>query len=68
MTELGRQPWIIYGIMETSEGVSNVPVSQVWFSIITISLFYAILFVMDYILTVVRIKKGILARDGGGVA
>ena len=68
VTELGRQPWIIYGIMETSEGVSDVPVSQVWFSIITICLFYVILFVMDYILTVVRIKKGILARDGGGAA
>jgi cytochrome d ubiquinol oxidase subunit I len=65
VTELGRQPWIIYNIMKTSEGVSDVPVQQVWFSIITIVLFYAILFVMDYVLTISRIKKGILPRDGG---
>lgn len=65
VTELGRQPYIIYGVMETSSGVSNVPVQQVWFSIITIVLFYAILFIMDYVLTITRIKKGILPRDGG---
>ncbi|QMS84294.1 cytochrome ubiquinol oxidase subunit I [Candidatus Xianfuyuplasma coldseepsis] len=65
VTELGRQPWIIYNIMETSAGVSDVPVAQVWFSIITITLFYAILFILDYVLTISRIKKGILPRDGG---
>ncbi len=65
VTELGRQPWIIYNVLETSAGVSDVPVQQVWFSIITIMLFYAILFVMDYALTISRIKKGILPRDGG---
>lgn len=65
VTELGRQPWIIYGVMQTSNGVSDVPVQQVWFSIITIVIFYAILFIMDYVLTITRIKKGILPRDGG---
>jgi cytochrome d ubiquinol oxidase subunit I len=65
VTELGRQPWIIYNIMRTSEGVSDVPVEQVWFSIITIIVFYGILFVIDYILTIHRIKQGILPRDRG---
>lgn len=65
VTELGRQPWLIYNIMRTSEGVSDVPVEQVWFSIITIVLFYAILMVMDYVLTIARIKKGIITYDGG---
>lgn len=67
VTEVGRQPWIIYGIMETADGISDVPVAQVWFSIISITVFYAILFVMDYVLTVSRIKKGILPRDGADV-
>ena len=67
VTEVGRQPWIVYGIMRTSEGVSDVPVSQVWFSLISIFLFYAILFAADYALTIQRIKKGILPRDGGVV-
>lgn len=65
VTELGRQPWIIYGIMQTNTGLSDIPVAQVWFSIITIVLFYAILFIMDYILTIARIKKGFLPSDGG---
>ena len=65
VTEMGRQPWIIYGIMEVSEGISDVPVSQIWFSVISITIFYAILFVMDYILTMTRIKNGIDHSSGG---
>jgi cytochrome d ubiquinol oxidase subunit I len=60
VTEMGRQPWIIYNIMTVSDGISDVPVSQIWFSVISITIFYAILFVMDYILTINRIKKGII--------
>jgi len=60
VAEMGRQPYIIYGFMEVSEGISDVPVSQVWFSLISITVFYAILFVMDYALTISRIKKGLV--------
>lgn len=60
VTEMGRQPYIIYDIMEVSEGISIVPVSQIWFSLISIAVMYAILFVMDYVLTMTRIKKGII--------
>ena len=60
VTEFGRQPWIIYKIMLVSEGISDVPVQQVLFSIISIVILYAILFTMDYILTISRIKKGII--------
>ena len=63
VTEMGRQPWIIYNIMTVSEGISDVPVSQIWFSVISITIFYAILFVMDYILTITRIKKGITEEE-----
>jgi cytochrome d ubiquinol oxidase subunit I len=65
VTEMGRQPYIIYNIMKVSEGISDVPVSQVWFSVISIVIFYAILFVMDYVLTINRIKKGIVEPVGG---
>ena len=60
VTEFGRQPWIIYKIMRVSEGISIVPVEQIWFSLISIVVLYAILFVMDYVLTISRIKKGIV--------
>lgn len=65
VTEMGRQPWIIYNIMKVSDGISQVPVNQVWFSVISITLFYAILFVMDYILTISRIKKGLIDYEEG---
>lgn len=60
VTEMGRQPYIIYNIMEVSEGISDVPVSQIWFSLISLTVMYAILFFMDYVLTITRIKKGII--------
>jgi len=63
VTEMGRQPWIIYNYMTVSEGISDVPVSQIWFSIVSIILFYIVLFVMDWMLTMSRIKKGILDKD-----
>jgi len=63
VTEMGRQPWIIYGKMLVSDGISDVPVNQIWFSIISISIFYIILFIMDYALTMNRIKKGILDNE-----
>jgi len=65
VTEFGRQPWIIYKIMRVSDGISIVPVSQVWFSITSLVVLYAILFVMDYVLTISRIKKGIIEPSGG---
>lgn len=65
VTEFGRQPWVIYKIMLVSEGISDVPVQQVLFSIISIVILYAILFTMDYILTISRIKKGIIEPVGG---
>lgn len=65
VAEMGRQPYIIYNIMEVSEGISDVPASQVWFSLISITVFYIILFIMDYVLTITRIKKGIDDVQGG---
>lgn len=63
VTEMGRQPYIIYDIMLVSEGISNVPVNQIWFSIISLVIFYILLFIMDYTLTITRIKKGFTASD-----
>ncbi len=58
VTEVGRQPWVIYNIMKTKDAISNVAVEQVWFSLISIFVFYVILYLMDYKLTIDRIKKG----------
>jgi cytochrome d ubiquinol oxidase subunit I len=36
VTELGRQPWIIYGIMRTKDAVTPMPGIQVSFVLITL--------------------------------
>lgn len=48
LTELGRQPWIVYGLMKTADAVSpNVPASTVLVSLIGFALVYAALIVAD---------------------
>lgn len=43
--EVGRQPWVVYGLMRTSEGFSlAVPASHILGSIIMFSIVYALLF------------------------
>ena len=60
VTEMGRQPYIIYNTMYVSDAISQVPVAQIWFSVISITLFYMLLFVLDYKLSITRIKKGLI--------
>ena len=44
-TEVGRQPWVVYKLMRTSEAISaSVPAGQVLASIILFSIIYALLF------------------------
>lgn len=45
--EVGRQPWIVYGVMRTSDGVSPVvSAAEILFSIILFGSVYALLFVL----------------------
>lgn len=47
-TEAGRQPWIVFGVMTTATGVSpNVSAGEVWTSLITLTLLYAALAVIE---------------------
>ena len=47
-TEAGRQPWIVFGVMTTTSGVSpNVSAGEVWTSLITLTLLYAVLAVIE---------------------
>ena len=39
-TEIGRQPWIVYGLMKTGSGVSNVPAADVAGTLITFVVVY----------------------------
>ncbi|MCL2549439.1 MAG: cytochrome ubiquinol oxidase subunit I [Methanimicrococcus sp.] len=46
VAEVGRQPWIVYGLFRTSEAVSGVPAIQILFSMALLVLFYLLLFVL----------------------
>jgi len=57
--EVGRQPWIVYGLLRTSEALSkNVQASQIWFSLILFTLIYLLLFVLFLFLLDQKIKHG----------
>lgn len=57
--EVGRQPWIVYGLMRTSEGISKaVEAGQVWFSLILFTIIYLFLFLLFLYLLNEKIKHG----------
>ncbi len=62
VTELGRQPWAVYGLMRTAEGVSKtVTPAQVWLSLGAFTLLYAALGAADFWLLVKSARKGMEA-------
>jgi len=57
-TELARQPWVVFGLMRTEEGVSNtVPAGWVLLSLVTYTLLYAVLIVADVYLLLKYARK-----------
>jgi cytochrome d ubiquinol oxidase subunit I len=58
LTEIGRQPWIVYNIQLTADGVSpNVTPGTVLFSLIGFGLVYAVLIVADIYLLAKHARK-----------
>jgi len=57
--EMGRQPWIVYNMLKTSDGLSRaVQANQVVFSIILFALIYILLFVTFIYLLNSKIQHG----------
>jgi cytochrome d ubiquinol oxidase subunit I len=57
--EWGRQPWIVYGVMRTRQGVSpTVPTGQVWATIVLFAVVYASLLVLYLFLLNQKIQHG----------
>lgn len=57
--EVGRQPWIVYGLLRTSEGLSKVvTANQVMFSLILFTVIYFLLFVLFLYLLNEKIQHG----------
>ncbi len=58
LAEVGRQPWIVYRLMRTSDAVSPVPSSSVAISLAAFIAIYAILGAIDIFLLVKYARKG----------
>ena len=57
--EVGRQPWIVWELLRTSEGLSKVVTeNQIIFSLILFSLIYILLFILFLFLLDRKIKHG----------
>ena len=57
--EMGRQPWVVYGLLKTSDALSpSVSGSQVLFSLILFFMIYLILFLLFLYLLDRKIGKG----------
>jgi cytochrome d ubiquinol oxidase subunit I len=58
LAEVGRQPWIVYGLMKTSDAVSPVAGSQVLLSLIAFILVYGLLGAVGFYLITKNAKEG----------
>ncbi|MFH1102756.1 MAG: cytochrome ubiquinol oxidase subunit I [Pseudomonadota bacterium] len=59
VTEVGRQPWIVYRLMRTSEAVSPISQSQVLSSLVAFILVYSLLGAVAFYLIFKFARKGL---------
>lgn len=58
VAEVGRQPWIVYGLYRTGEAVSAIPAIQIIFSMGLLILFYLLLLLLFLYLMTGAVKAG----------
>jgi len=72
VTEVGRQPWIVYGLMRTSDAVSPIAASQVGITLAAFILVYSLLGAVAFYLMAKFARQGpepaAAAADSGEVA
>jgi cytochrome d ubiquinol oxidase subunit I len=67
LTENGRQPWIVQGLMKTSAGVSpTLSSTWVWITLVLFIVVYLIFAVIDAVLMVRYSRKQLTDREGEG--
>jgi cytochrome d ubiquinol oxidase subunit I len=64
LAEVGRQPWVVYGMMKTSSAVSPIAPSQVAISFGAFVLVYTFLGIVAYYLMWSHAKKGPVDETG----
>jgi len=68
LTEVGRQPWIVYGLMKTVDAVSPISASQVLISLIGCIVLYSLLGLCAFYLMYRAAVKGPEITEEGEVA
>ena len=63
-TEIGRQPWVVYGVLRTRDAVSPHSALQMTFSLIAFIVVYASVFGIGYVYLIRLIKKGPVEGEG----
>ena len=58
LAEVGRQPWIVYGLMRTRDAVSPIAPSQIFIYLLAFILVYGALGAVGVYLMVKNVKKG----------
>lgn len=58
LAEVGRQPWIVYGLMRTSDAVSPVAASQVGVTLAGFIILYGLIGAIGVYLIASQVKKG----------
>jgi cytochrome d ubiquinol oxidase subunit I len=58
-TEMGRQPWLVFGLLKTQDGVSpNVTGLSILISLIAFTLIYGVLAVVEFRLVLHAVRQG----------
>jgi len=63
-TEIGRQPWVVYGLMRTSDAVSNHSVAQMSLTLVMFVLVYFSLFGVGIGYMMRLVRKGPVTHEG----
>ncbi|MBD5641541.1 MAG: cytochrome ubiquinol oxidase subunit I [Desulfovibrio sp.] len=65
VAEMGRQPWIVYNLLRTSDAASPVPASSVGLSLIAFTVVYTVLGILDiYLIRRFAIQGPDTAQEG----
>ncbi|MEU3645473.1 cytochrome ubiquinol oxidase subunit I [Lentzea sp. NPDC034063] len=56
--EIGRQPWLVYGLLRTEDAVSHVDASQILLSLIVFTSLFVVLACVDWALIARAVRRG----------
>jgi cytochrome d ubiquinol oxidase subunit I len=64
VTEIGRQPWIVYGVITTAETASSVPAGHIALTLTAYAVIYTLLMI-SYMVVVTQLARKDAAGGGG---